>query len=185
MKQNNLELLCPAGNVESFKAACQNGADAIYMGANKFNARVMAKNFSIDEYIECIKYAHMRNIKIFLTLNTLTYNNEIKEALNLVLELYKNGLDAVIVQDIGLAMLIHKLIPKLPLHASTQMSVYNLEQVKFLEKLGFKRVVLARELSIKEINGSYLGIFCIKDSGENQYAIAKYKECFKHSFFVY
>ena len=151
MKENNLELLCPAGNVDSFKAACQNGADAIYMGASKFNARVMAKNFTVDEYIDCIKYAHMRNIKVFLTLNTLTYDSEIKEALELVLELYKNGLDAVIVQDIGLAMLIRKLIPELPLHASTQMSVYSLEQVKFLESLGFKRVVLARELTIDEI----------------------------------
>ena len=68
MKENNLELLCPAGNVDSFRAACQNGADAIYMGASKFNARVMAKNFTVDEYIDCIKYAHMRNIKVFLTL---------------------------------------------------------------------------------------------------------------------
>ena len=83
MKENSLELLCPAGNVDSFKAACQNGADAIYMGASKFNARVMAKNFTTDEYIDCIKYAHMRNIKVFLTLNTLTYDSEIKEALDL------------------------------------------------------------------------------------------------------
>lgn len=151
MNIKNMELLCPAGNIDCFKAACQNGADAIYMGVDKFNARVMAKNFSIEEYIECIEYAHMRNIKVFLTLNTLTYDSEIKEALNLVLELYSKGLDAVIVQDIGLAMLIHRLIPELPLHASTQMSVYSLEQVKFLEDLGFKRVVLARELTIDEI----------------------------------
>ena len=146
-----VELLCPAGNIDSFKAACQNGADAIYMGIGKYNARVMAKNFDIDEYIECIKYAHLRRIKVFLTLNTLMYDNEIKEALNLVLKLYSKGLDAVIVQDIGLASLIHKIIPSLPIHASTQMSVYSLEQVKFLEHLGFKRVVLARELTLNEI----------------------------------
>lgn len=149
--KNKVELLAPAGNIESFKAACQNGADAIYMGIDKFNARVMAQNFTIDEYIECIEYAHLRNIKVYLTLNTLVYNDEIKDALELVLKLYSHGLDAVIVQDIGLAMLIHEYIPNLPLHASTQMSVYTLSQVKFLEKIGFQRVVLARELSIDEI----------------------------------
>lgn len=149
--KNKVELLAPAGNIESFKAACQNGADAIYMGIDKFNARVMAQNFTLDEYIECIEYAHMRNTKVYLTLNTLIYNDEIKEALELVLMLYAKGLDAVIVQDIGFAMLLHEYVPELPLHASTQMSVYTLSQVKFLEKIGFKRVVLARELTIEEI----------------------------------
>lgn len=148
---SKIELLSPAGNIESFKAACQNGADAIYMGVDKYNARAMAVNFGIDEYIECIEYAHIREIKVYLTLNTLMYDDEIKEALEIVLKLYSKGLDAVILQDIGLAMLIHKLIPDLHLHASTQMSVYSLEQVKYLESIGFKRVVLARELSADEI----------------------------------
>ena len=145
--------------------------------AENVSIPILRKDFTIDEYIDCIKYAHMRNIKVFLTLNTLTYDSEIKEALELVLELYKNGLDAVIVQDIGLAMLIRKLIPELPLHASTQMSVYSLEQVKFLESLGFKRVVLSRELSIEEIeyicNNSDIeiecfihGALCISYSGQ-------------------
>lgn len=151
MKENKIELLAPAGSIDSFRAAINAGADAIYMGIDRFNARQMAKNFDIDSYKECIRYAHILNVKVYLTLNTLLYENEIKEALELVVNLYSVGLDAVIVQDIGLASLIHKIIPKLPLHASTQMSVYNLEQVKFLEKLGFKRVVLARELSLKEI----------------------------------
>lgn len=149
--KNKIELLAPAGSIESFKAACQNGADAIYMGIDKFNARVMAQNFSIDEYIECIEYAHIRNVKVYLTLNTLLYNDEIKEALEIVLKLYSKGLDAVIVQDIGFAMLLHKYIPNLQLHASTQMSVYSLSQVNFLQRIGFKRVVLARELSVDEI----------------------------------
>lgn len=151
MKKNKVELLAPAGTIDSFKAACQNGANAIYMGIDKFNARVMAKNFDIEKYMECIDYAHMRNIKVYLTLNTLLYDDEIEEALNIVLMLYSKGLDAVIVQDIGIAMLIHELLPDLPLHASTQMSVYSLSQVKYLQKLGFTRVVLARELSIEEI----------------------------------
>lgn len=151
MNNNKIELLSPAGSIESFKAACQNGADAVYMGVDKYNARAMAVNFGIDEYIECIEYAHIRGIKVYLTLNTLMYDDEIKEALDIVLKLYSKGLDAVIIQDIGLAMLIHKLIPKLPLHASTQMSVYSLDQVKYLEGIGFKRVVLARELSVDEI----------------------------------
>lgn len=146
-----VEVLAPAGNYEAFIAACQNGANAIYMGLDKFNARAMAKNFTNEEYIECIRYAHLRGIKVYLTLNTLMYDDEISKALELVLMLYGEGLDAVILQDIGLAMLIKDMLPDLNLHASTQMSVYNLKQVKFLEKLGFSRVVLARELSISEI----------------------------------
>ena len=151
MEENKIELLAPAGNIDSFKAAINSGADAIYMGVDRFNARNMAKNFSLEEYIECIKYAHILNVKVYLTLNTLIYDNEVKDALEMVVKLYSAGLDGVIVQDIGLASLIHKIIPKLPLHASTQMSIYNLEQVKYLEKLGFKRVVLARELTLNEI----------------------------------
>lgn len=149
--KNNIELLSPAGNIESFKAACSSGADAIYMGLSKFNARVMAENFDEDMYIECIKYAHMRGIKVYLTLNTILFDNEIKDALNLVLKLYSHGLDAVIVQDIGIANLIKKMIPNISLHASTQMSVHSLEQLKYLEKIGFNRVVLARELTVDEI----------------------------------
>ncbi len=150
-KTNNVELLAPAGNINSFKAACTSGADAIYMGVNLFNARVMAENFTIEEYIKCIKFAHLRGIKVYLTLNTLIKDDKIKEALEIVIKLYSNGLDAVILQDIGLASLIHEIMPKLHMHASTQMSIYSLDQVKLLEKIGFKRVVLARELTINEI----------------------------------
>ena len=151
MKEKNIELLAPAGNMESFKAAINAGADAIYMGIDKYNARQMAKNFDMEKYIECIKYAHILNVKVYLTLNTLLYDNEMKEALEIVTKLYSAGLDGIIIQDIGLATKIHKIIPELPLHASTQMTIYNLEQVKFLEKIGFKRVVLARELTLDEI----------------------------------
>lgn len=147
----NIELLAPAGNEDSFKAAVNAGADAIYMGLGKHNARVMAKNFTLSTYIECINYAHIRGVKVYLTLNTLIMDNEIKEAMDLLIKLYEAGLDAVIVQDIGLASIIHKVLPDLHMHASTQMSAYSLEQVQFLESVGFKRVVLARELNASEI----------------------------------
>ena len=150
-RKNNIELLSPAGSFESFKAACVGGADAIYMGLSKFNAREMAENFDIEKFIECIEYAHFRGIKVYLTLNTLLDDDSIKEAITLVIKLYKKGLDAVIIQDIGLAYLLHQIMPNLHLHASTQMSVYSISQVKFLESVGFSRVVLARELSIEEI----------------------------------
>lgn len=151
MKNEKIEILAPAGNMQSFISACNAGADAIYMGVGKYNARVMAKNFTDEEYISAIDYAHLRGIKVYLTLNTLMFDNEIKEALELVLKLYSYGLDAVILQDIGMANLIHKMVPDLHLHASTQMSIYSLEQVKYMESLGFKRVVLARELTLDEI----------------------------------
>lgn len=147
----NIELLAPAGNEESFKAAVNAGADAVYMGLGKHNARVMAKNFTLSSYIDCINYAHIRGAKVYLTLNTLVFDDEIEEALKLLAKLYEVGVDAVLVQDLGLASLIHTLFPNLDLHASTQMSVYSLEQVEYLKKLGFKRVVLGRELSVDEI----------------------------------
>ncbi|MEG2348056.1 MAG: U32 family peptidase [Clostridia bacterium] len=151
LENKKVELLSPAGNIDSFNAAINAGADAVYMGINKFNARVMAENFNIEEYINAISYAHKRGVKVYLTLNTLLYDQEIKDALEVVLKLYSKGLDAVILQDLGMASLIRKLIPNLSIHASTQMSVYSLEQVKYLEKMGFKRVVLARELTIEQI----------------------------------
>ena len=151
MGEKVVELLAPAGNISSFKAAINAGADAIYMGFGKYNARAMAQNFTLDEYIKCLDYAHIRGVKVYLTLNTLVEDSDIKEILEMLLKLYEYGLDAVILQDIGLANIIHKVFPDLHMHASTQMSVYSLEQVKFLEEIGFKRVVLARELSLEEI----------------------------------
>ena len=151
MGEKVVELLAPAGNISSFKAAINAGADAIYMGFGKYNARAMAQNFTLDEYIKCLDYVHIRGVKVYLTLNTLVEDSDIKEILEMLLKLYEYGLDAVILQDIGLANIIHKVFPDLHMHASTQMSVYSLEQVKFLEEIGFKRVVLARELSLEEI----------------------------------
>lgn len=149
--QSEVEVLAPAGSIEAFTAAVNAGADAVYMGVDRYNARTMSKNFSIEEYEACILEAHKRGVKVYLTLNTLMKDSEIKDALKIVARLYSVGLDAVILQDLGLALTLHKLFPDLAMHASTQMSVYSKEQVEFLASLGFKRVVLARELSIDEI----------------------------------
>jgi len=151
VSSKKIELLAPAGNYESFIAAINAGADAVYMGLKNFNARVMTNNFDTQQYKDAIDYAHKRDVKVYLTLNTLLLDSEIKQAIDNVYELYEVGLDGVIVQDLGIADLIHKIMPDLSLHASTQMSICTLEQVKMLEKLGFERVVLARELSIDEI----------------------------------
>lgn len=148
---NKFELLAPAGSYEAFIAAVENGADAVYLGGKLFNARANASNFSNDELLKIVNYAHLRNVKIYVTLNTLLSDTELKEALNFAYDLYNMGIDAVIVQDLGLAKILHQYIPNLNLHASTQMTVYNLEGVQKLKELGFTRVVLARELSLSEI----------------------------------
>lgn len=149
MKQ--VELLSPAGDFECLKAAIQNGANAVYLGSSSFSARASATNFGDEELKKAIDYAHLRNVKINLTLNTLIKNNEFEEAFNIAKTAYEYGVDAIIVQDLGLAKKIIEAFPDLPVHASTQMTAHNLESVKKLEELGFKRVVLSRELSIEEI----------------------------------
>ena len=133
------------------KAAVQNGADAVYLGIDNFNARNSATNFSLDELNNVIDYAHLRNVKVFLTLNTLLKNNEINIALNVANEAYSFGIDGIIVQDLGLASILIENFPNLPVHASTQMTCHNLNGVQELQKRGFKRIVLARELSLDEI----------------------------------
>lgn len=148
---NKCEILAPAGSMESVIAAARTGADAVYIGAKDFSARASAENFSIDEIKSVCAYCRERNVKVYLTLNTLIFDDEIKDALTLCQNAYKAGIDAVIVQDLGLAMLIKNSMPNLPLHASTQMSVHTPEGAKALKELGFKRVVLSRELSKAEI----------------------------------
>lgn len=147
-----VELLSPVGNFESLKAAVQNGADAVYFGANFFSARAFADNFDIDFNLEnAINYAKLRGVKTHLTLNTLIKNNEFDDAINLAKKAYESGIDAIIVQDLGLASQIKEFFPDLPIHASTQMTTHNLEGVLELGNLGFERVVLSRELSLSEI----------------------------------
>ena len=147
----NVELLAPAGTYEAFLAAVENGANAVYMGGKLFNARANATNFDINELKNIVEYAHLRNVKVHITMNTLLDDVEINEALEFAYEIYEIGVDAVIVQDIGLAHVLHKYVPNLELHASTQLSIHSLEGVNELAKVGFSRVVLARELSIDEI----------------------------------
>ncbi len=149
--QKNVELLAPAGSYESFIAAVENGANAVYLGGKLFNARAGASNFNIDELKRIVEYAHLRDVKIHVTINTLLNDSEVYSALRFAYDIYKIGVDAIIVQDLGFAKLVHDTIPNLELHASTQLSTHNLEGVKKLKEIGFKRVVLARELSIKEI----------------------------------
>ena len=145
------ELLLPAGNFECLKAAIQNGADAVYLGSSDFNARNSATNFTISELEEAIDYAHLRNVKVHLTLNTLIKNNEFLDAIHLAKKAYEFGIDAILVQDLGLANFLIKHFPDLPIHASTQMTCHSLVGARYLEKMGFKRIVLSRELSLSEI----------------------------------
>lgn len=145
------EILAPAGSYDSFIAAVQNGADAIYLAGPNFGARKFAKNFDEETLIEAIKYAHVRDVNIYVTVNTLIKDSEFEAVKKYIKFLYLNEVDAVITQDIGLAMYIHKHFPDLDLHASTQMTAHSLEDVVYLKSIGFKRVVLSRELSFDEI----------------------------------
>ena len=145
------ELLSPAGSMESLKAGIQNGADAIYLGGSSFGARASATNFDNDELIEAVKYAKLRNVNIFVTVNTSIKETEVEELISYTDFLYKTGVDAIILSDIGVAEVLRKRYPNMELHASTQISAHSLNDVLELKKVGFNRVVLARELSIEEI----------------------------------
>jgi len=145
------ELLAPSGNFNTLKAAVAAGADAIYLGASKFSARANAANFTDDQLVSAVKFANERNVKVYLAINTLLTDRELAEALEIVDNACNLGVSAFIVQDLGLASLILKNFPNARLHASTQMTAYTLDDVETLGKLGFKRVVLARELSHTQI----------------------------------
>lgn len=173
------ELLAPAGGMEQLKAAVENGADAVYMGGKRFNARINADNFNTEEIKEASDYAHLRGVRLYVTMNTLLKDGELSEALEYAAVLYSAGADALIVQDLGFAALVRKHIPGFALHLSTQGTVYNAEGVKKAGELGFSRVVLARELTlaeIKEITEANLldvevfvhGALCICYSGQCQ-----------------
>lgn len=146
-----IDLLSPVGDFESLKAAVQNGADSVYFGANLFSARAFAHNFDLEELEKAILYAKLRGVKTNLTLNTLIKDSEFEDAINLASKAYEFGIDAIIVQDLGLAKKLIKMFPDLPIHGSTQMTVHNLNGALELQELGFKRVVLSRELSANEI----------------------------------
>ncbi|MCX7771607.1 MAG: U32 family peptidase, partial [Clostridia bacterium] len=149
--KKHIELLAPAGSFDSLKAAIANGADAVYLGGGRFNARINAGNFTEQELVSAFDYAHDRDVKVYVTLNTLIKNDELPEAIDFSAFCYEQGADAIIVQDLGLLDAVSKAIPDLTIHASTQMTVTSSASILELEKLGVKRVVLARELSLSEI----------------------------------
>ncbi|WP_238884830.1 U32 family peptidase [Clostridium sp. YIM B02551] len=146
-----VELLAPAGSFESLYAAINNGADAVYLGGDKFSARAYASNFNEENMIKAVDYVHMYGLKIYITINTLIKENEIKEAIKYIKFLYEIGVDGLIIQDLGLFNLVRNILPDFELHASTQMTIHNGDGALFLKEKGFKRIVLSRELSLKEI----------------------------------
>ena len=147
IRQRKIELLAPAKNLECGIGAIDHGADAVYIGAPRFGARAAAGN-SLDDIAELVKYAHLYNVRIYVTLNTILKDEELKDTEKMIWDLYRIGVDALIVQDMGLLSLN---LPPIPLHASTQMDNRNAEKVKFLADTGFRQVVLARELSLEQI----------------------------------
>ena len=171
------ELLAPAGDMECLKWAIEGGCDAVYLGGNHFGARAYSKNFSDDELVLAIKYAHRYGVKVYLTCNTLIYDEEVDDFIKFVRFAHQNGVDAVLIQDLGMYDLIHQKFPDLEIHASTQMHIHNVEGALVAKKLGFKRIVLARETDIdtikeiKEKTGLDVEVFvhgslCVSYSGQ-------------------
>ncbi len=146
------ELLAPAGSKESLVAAIDAGADAVYLGGNRFSARNFAENFNTASIGNAVQYAHLRGVKVYVTVNTLVRDSELPDTAQFILFLYQAGIDAILVQDTGVASLAREIAPGLPLHASTQMTIHSREGVAWARELGFSRVVLARELSLEEIS---------------------------------
>ena len=151
MRNRPMELLAPAGDGAALRAAVQNGADAVYLGAGAFNARRNAGNFDGNALDEAVRYCHARGVKVHVTLNTLVRQEEFEALTGAVRAILRSGADAVIVQDFGVALAVRQIAPELQLHASTQMAVHNRQGVAFLKQQGFDRAVLARELTFEEI----------------------------------
>ena len=148
---NSKELHAPAGGMAELRSAIQSGADAVYLGASSFSARSGAGNFDEDEMRAAVEYAHVYGVKVHCAINTLIKETELDAAIKTAVCANQCGVDALIIQDIGFASYIRKLLPDMELHASTQMTVTSLDGVKYLKKHGFSRVVLSRELSLSEI----------------------------------
>ena len=151
MKRNRVELLAPAGNMASFYAAIENGADAVYLGGKEFSARASAQNFTMEEMARAVSYAHVRGKKVYVTLNILLSDEECKRAVEYAADLYRIGIDGVILQDIGVADLLVRYLPDFERHGSTQMSIMDLEGARYIEDMGFSRVVVGREITVEEI----------------------------------
>ena len=151
MRNKDFELLAPAGNLEILKGVIESGADAVYVGGSMFGACAYANNFSEEELLEAIDFAHLRGVKVYLTVNTLIKNSEFSKLYDYLLVYYKRGLDAVIVQDLGVVKAIHEYFPSMEIHTSTQMTVTGADGVRFLSQFGVTRVVMAREVSLAEM----------------------------------
>lgn len=151
MRNKDFELLAPAGSLEILKGVIESGADAVYVGGSMFGARVYANNFTEEELLEAIDFAHLRGVKVYLTVNTLIKNSEFSKLYDYLLVYYKRGLDAVIVQDLGVVKAIHEYFPSMEIHTSTQMTVTGADGVRFLSQFGVTRVVMAREVSLAEM----------------------------------
>src|SRR4051812_2127341 len=145
------ELLAPAGDWECARAAVENGADAIYFGLERFNARMRAHNFTEAELPKLVEFLHSRGVKAYVTFNTLVFENELLQSEEYLRCIISAGVDAAIVQDVGICRLIRRLSPDFPIHASTQMTITSAAGVEFARELGCNLVVLARECSLKEI----------------------------------
>ena len=151
MSGNNFEILSPAGSLDTLICAVNNGADAVYIGGQCFSARKNAVNFTNDEIVSGIKYAHLYESKVYVTVNTLIGDSEFDELYSFIAFLYEAGADALIIQDLGVMKLVRECFPDFPIHASTQMTIHNIEGARFAKELGFSRVVLSRELTFDEI----------------------------------
>ncbi|MFA6808172.1 MAG: U32 family peptidase, partial [Eubacteriales bacterium] len=151
ISRNKMELLAPAGSYEALRAAVENGADAVYLGGKSFNARASAENFDPDELEKVVKFAHERQVKIYITVNIIVADSEFEELIEYLYNLYNIGVDALIIQDLGVAALVRSILPEMKMHASTQMTQNNSYGLKHLEKMGFSRVILARETTAEEI----------------------------------
>lgn len=151
MRNKDFELLAPAGSLEIFKGVIESGADAVYVGGSMFGARAYANNFTEEELLEAIDFAHLRGVKVYLTVNTLIKNSEFSKLYDYLLPYYKRGLDAVIVQDLGVVKAIHEYFPSMEIHTSTQMTVTGADGVRYLSQFGVTRVVMAREVSLAEM----------------------------------
>lgn len=172
----NIELLAPAGSFEALQAAVQNGCDAVYLGGTMFGARAYANNFNHEEMQKAVAYAHIYGVRVYVTVNTLIYENEVDSFLRYIKELQDADVDALILQDIGLFSLVHKYFPDFELHASTQMHIHNPMGIKMLKEMGAARVVVPRETTIEEIEeyaklGIGLEVFvqgalCVSYSGQ-------------------
>ena len=170
-----LELLAPAGGPDALRAAVRNGADAVYLGTTELNARRSAENFRLDTLREACDYAHLRGAKVYLTANVVVLQDEMKPALEMVARAWEAGVDAVIVQDLGLMACIQRSLPEVRIHASTQIDAHNSATVAVLQGLGVSRITLARELSVPEIQD------LASSSGVELESFVHGSLCFSHS----